>query len=143
MKILVFQTWIGFDLSVHTISLQEVDVLRAQVIDAQEEIEALKKPFKFISPRANSNTETRDTIVWPNLVHNSCEKVFVLDTSNRKITVKESGVYQIHVRIGIANNTNIYPIFLHHNDSAIGPALFGDRIAVQITEMLVLNANDI
>ena len=144
LKILVFETWIGFDLPVHTISLQEVDVLRAQVIDAQEEIEALKNPFKFISLRENSNTETSGTIEWPVLVHNSCETVFVLDASNGIITVKEPGVYQIHVRIGVANNNgNVYPIFLCRNKLSIVPALFGDKNFVQITEILDLNANDI
>ena len=54
----VFETWIGFELPVEIIQVKEVDVLRAQVIDAQEEIAALKnkQTVQFISVRANANT---------------------------------------------------------------------------------------
>lgn len=149
LKILVFETWIGFELPLHIISLQEVDVLRAQVIDAQEEIEALKKSkqqFSFISVRANTNAGNGGIIAWPVLVHNSCEAVFVMGERNEKIIVKESGVYQIHMRIGIINNANGYATFLHLNDTAIAQAVCSDgsqhQNTVQITEILVLNAND-
>ena len=68
LKILVFETWIGFELPVEIIQVKEVDVLRAQVIDAQEEIAALKnkQTVQFISVRANANTTNTIYIFFKN-----------------------------------------------------------------------------
>ena len=59
LRILVFETWIGFELPVKNILVKEVDVLRAQVIDAQEEITALKnkQAVQFISVRINAKSK--------------------------------------------------------------------------------------
>ena len=154
LKILVFGTWIGFELPLKSISLQEVDLLRAQVIDAQEEIETLKtmltavpkQQVQFISVRANANAGNGGLISWPDLVHNSSADVFVLDASNQTITVKEPGIYQIHVRIGMINTSNGSATYLNLNGSAIAQAYYSDAHSyyntVQITEILVLRAND-
>ena len=145
LKILVFETWIGFELPVKSISLKEVDVLRAQVIDGQEEIEALKNKLavQFISVRANANGQI---IAWPVDVHNSSNEVFAKNDNHQKIIVKVPGVYQIHVRIGLTNTENGYATYLRLNDKDVAHALCSDanghQKTVQITEILVLNAND-
>ena len=155
LKILVFGTWIGFELPIKSISLQEVDLLRAQVIDAQEEIETLKtmladassrQQVQFISVRANANAGDGGILAWPVLVHNSSADVFALDGGKNRITVKVSGIYQIHVRIGIINTTNGYATYLQLNGSAIAQAYYTDahgyQNTVQIAEILVLKVND-
>jgi hypothetical protein len=148
LKILVFETWIGFELPVKSISLKEVDVLRAQVIDGQEKIEALKNKLavQFISVRANANTSNGQIIAWPVDVHNSSNEVFAKNDNHQKIIVKVPGVYQIHVRIGLTNTENGYATYLRLNDNDVAYAFCSDahghKKTVQITEILVLNAND-
>ena len=82
-------------------------MLRAQVIDGQEEIEALKNKLavQFISVRANANGQI---IAWPVDVHNSSNEVFAKNDKNQKIIVKVPGVYQIHVRIGTGEGGILY-----------------------------------
>ena len=121
LRILVFETWIGFELPIKNILVKEVDVLRAQVVDAQEEIATLKSKqgVQFISVRANGNAEGRQIIAWPVVVHNSGDAFFALDKTNQNIIVKLPGVYQIHVRIGVANSLSL-------NGSAIARELLSD-----------------
>jgi len=119
LKILVFETWIGFELPVKSISLKEVDVLRAQVIDGQEKIEALKNKLavQFISVRVNANGQI---IAWPVDVHNSSNEVFAKNDNHQKVIVKVPGVYQIHMWIVLTNSANGYTTYLHLNDDGTG-----------------------
>jgi len=151
LRILVFETWIGFELPVKNILVKEVDVLRAQVIDAQEEITALKnkQAVQFISVRINANTTIGQTIVWPVVAHNSCDALFAVDETSQNIIVKLPGVYQIHLRIGVTTNfTNVYGTSsLKLNGKPIAGAMFSvasssQSSTAQITEILVLSAND-
>ena len=152
LRILVFETWIGFELPVKNILVKEVDVLRAQVIDAQEEITALKnkQAVQFISVRINANTITiGQTIAWPVVAHNSCDALFAVDETSQNIIVKLPGVYQIHLRIGVTtNSTNVYGTSsLQLNGKTIAGAMFSvanssQSSTAQITEILVLSAND-
>ncbi len=82
-------------------------MLRAQVIDGQEEIEALKNKLavQFISVRVNANGQI---IAWPVDVHNSSNEVFAKNDNHQKIIVKVPGVYQIYVRIGTGEGGILY-----------------------------------
>ena len=134
------------------IPLQEIDVLRAQLVDALEEIAALKEKaaaptvlaVPCISLRSTANVGNGGILNWPTVVHNSSPKVFQAATTT--ITVLQAGVYQIHVRLGVINTTNGYATFLQVNGANVAQAFLSDghgyQNTEQLTETLVLKAND-
>jgi len=153
LQIEFFGSDIGFQFKGKVIHLQEIDVLRAQLVDALEEIATLKEmvaatptflAVPYISLRATSNAGNGNCLSWPTVVHNSSPEVFQAATT--KITVLQAGVYQIHFRLGVINSTNGYATFLQVNGANVAQAYLSDASShyntEQLTEILVLEAND-
>ena len=153
LQVEFFGSVIGFQFKGKVIHLQEIDVLRAQLVDALEEIATLKEmvaatptflAVPYISLRATANAGHGKCLSWPTVVHNSSPEVFQAATT--KITVLQAGVYQIHFRLGVINSTNGNATFLQVNGANVAQTYLSDasshRNTEQLTEILVLEAND-
>eukprot|EP01036_Dinobryon_divergens_P032408 gene32408-41989_t len=118
-----FGSTIAFQFKARSIPLQDVDVLRAQVIDAQEEILALKEAIKsiqaapppqFMTLNGSGSVEGGGRAVkWTKVVHNTAQDIFAVATNAKSVTVLQPGIYHIHVRRGVTEHDKDFSIQLN------------------------------
>ena len=193
LGITVYGSTVLFEFKTEEILLHDVDVLRTQIEDVQEDILEMKMTLEdiektqvdinpleervkallldaphttrgqFISLRAidDNSVYVNGYVQWSIVAYNTTPEMFSLgrrtatttmsvlaDTSS--ITVKQAGVYQVHVRFELAKNSNFedgYATYLNLNEEYVAQALSCDdhgdgELVVQITETLALKAND-
>eukprot|EP01035_Chromulina_nebulosa_P024352 gene24352-31692_t len=160
LKISIFGSTIGFEFKVEVIPLRDADVLRAQLVDAQEDILTLKATIgnirkaqkeigplqkriealevstagHFISLQVKGNVATIGIVKWPTVVHHETStKIFSVAKDNNSITVNQPGVYQIHIRLGITNAVNGYATSLQLNGVTVAQSMYADAYGYQNT----------
>ena len=134
-----------------------MDVLRAQLIDAQEEIDALKEavksiqaapPAQFISLKGNNtvSVEGGRAVKWTTVAHNTAPDIFALAANAKSVMVLQPGTYHIQVRRGEAEHEREFSLQLNGARVAQLPITATTNDALQsallLRETLTLQAHD-
>eukprot|EP01036_Dinobryon_divergens_P032405 gene32405-41986_t len=160
LSISVFGSPVGFEFKLKEIELKDVDILRAQLVDAQEELLLLKRTLetlqetvektselkvriaslenaqggKYVSLRSTDiATAIASALSWPTVVSNDFPAFLSVAADFRSISVNQPGVYQVHVRLGITNRNNGQAIYLQVNGSIVAQSLHADASGYQTT----------
>ena len=160
LSISVFGSPVGFEFKLKEIQLKDVDVLRAQLVDAQEEILLLKEKIDTLQETVERTSELKERIAsletaqggqfvslrttdistvigvpisWVTVVNNDSHALLSIAADFRSITVNQPGVYQVHVRLGISNRTNGQAFFLQLNRSTVAQSMHADANGYQNT----------
>ena len=151
--------WMNFTFKLQAIEVLPFDILRAQLMDAQEEIASLKENITelksvkkkcdsaVISLRAAAAPASGGIVAWPTVTTNTSTSVFAVSADKTTITVLQAGIYQVYFRLGIRNTTNGQAAYLRINGANVAQAYYSDPNAyyntVQLTEVLSLNQNSV
>ena len=160
MAVPFFGSTIALQFKAKSIPLQDVDVLRAQVIDAQEEILSLKEAIKsiqatppppqFITLNGSGSVEGGGRAVkWTKVVHNTAPDIFAVAANAKSVTVLQPGIYHIHIRRGVTEPDKEFSIQLNGKSviTAQSPIIAATndnafQSALSLRETLTLQAQD-
>jgi hypothetical protein len=153
------------EFNLQALELNEIEVVKAHLRDAMEEIqnlkvalesrdmdeiESLKKELESVKERAflsltsAAAASNQDTVQWNGTRGLLSESHFAISADTRTITIKKSGVYQIHCRLGQTNSANCQHLGLLVDGIEIAQCLQSDghgyQNTAQITEVLEVDA---
>ena len=97
-----------FEFDLCPVDLEPLDVINAQLRDAQEEIQRLRvSSAAYLSLSSHTATARGQMVTWngnsPRIIIDSH---FLLAKDMKSVTVKEHGIYQVYCRLLQTNHTN-------------------------------------
>lgn len=99
-----------FEFVLKALELDAVQVLQAQLRDAQEEIKAIKEikhEYAFLSVCSQTATVNQGIVAWNGTsVNMITHSHFDRSADTTTITIKKRGIYQINCRLGQTNSAN-------------------------------------
>jgi len=140
------------------LALEKVDILNAQLRDALEEIDELRNEIAesvvqrpaYLSLCSQQACGLNQMIVWNGTVPKTItESHFSLAYNNTQVTILESGLYQVYVRVAGQNNGNGngQSLGLQRNGVDIANCFQADgnnyQNTMQLLEIVELNAKDV
>ncbi len=161
-----------YEFNLHALELDELEVVKAHLRDAMEEIKSLKvaldsrdsmermqeefqswkaelewKNEAFLSLTSAAATGNQQIVAWNGTRGLVSSSHFDISADACKITIKHPGVYQIHCRLGQVNNANGQHLGILINGIEVAQCLqsdgHGHQNTAQITEVLEVKAGAI
>jgi hypothetical protein len=137
-----------FEFVLKAMELDTIEVLKAHLRDAQDEIKALKETKHacvYLSVCSQTSIGYQQLVTWNGTTTNLITDThFERSADTTTITIKKRGVYQINCRLGQTNSSNCQCLTLLINGSAIARCLQADANGYQntahITEVLEIAA---
>jgi hypothetical protein len=147
-----------FNFAMLPIGLDKIDVLEAQLRDAQDEIESMRAQLRDIDKSSSSAFICLSSalacafgqiVVWNQnkTVREIPATHFCLSTDMKQVVIKKAGVYQVHVRLAGTNNANTAHLGLQLNGAEFAQCTQSSadshQNTPQITELMELNVADV
>jgi hypothetical protein len=157
-----------YEFNLQALEVDELAVVKAHLRDAMEEINSLKVESResmeemqeeiqslkaelaakqsgaFLSLSSATATSNQQMVSWKGNRGLVSSSHFDISADARSITIKKSGVYQIHCRLGQTNNANCQHLGILINGVEIAQCLQSDsgghQNTAQITEVLEVAA---
>ena len=160
-----------YEFNLQALELDGLEVVKAHLRDAMEEINsskaaresldsemqeeirslkaelASKQKGVFLSLTSATATVDKQIVAWDGTRGLVSSSHFDISADARMITIKQAGVYQIHCRLGQANNAHVQHLGILINGIEIAQYLqsdgFNNQNTAQITEVLEIKAGAI
>ncbi len=151
-----------YEFNLQALELDDLEVVKARLRDAMEEIKSLKvesrdtmegirslkelesKKSAYLSLASAKATTNQQIVVWNGTRGLVSASHFDVSADDQTVTITQRGVYQIHCRLGQANNTNGQHLSILINGAVIAQCLQADASnyynTTQITEVLEIAA---